>query len=175
MPAIDFITALGALLRDGALRDVLAADPRAAAARLNLRESDRAALAQLVPADLEFQADVLLRKRFNLVRRIIPETCRLLGAEMWPAFHAYARVNWPPRERAAAHDAHDFCRHLQRHHPDCVCEAEWNRLRFVHAESRFALHWIRRQPTRHQSKHAVQLLLRLGQRRWREIIFYLRL
>lgn len=175
MPPIDFTTALGQLLCDGALRDALAADPRAVAARLNLCESDCAALAQLVPADLEFQADVLIRKRFNLVRRIVPETCRLLGAETWPVFHAYARTHWLRREQSPAHDAQGFCCHLQQHQSDGLCEAEWNRLRFILSPARFACHFIRRPPARNQTKHAMQLFLRLGRRRWREMIFSLRL
>ena len=175
MPAIDFTTAFGQLLCDGAMRDALATDPRAVAVRLNLRESDRAALAQLVPADLEFQADVLLRKRFNLVRRIVPETCGLLGAESWPVFHAYARTHWPAREQSAAHDAHDFCRHLQQRQPDSLCEAELNRLRFVFSSNRFAFHFIRRPHSCHQTKWALQLLLRFDRQRWRETVFCLRL
>ena len=175
MPAIDFTTALGQLLCDGALRDALAADPRAVAARLNLRESDHAALVQLVPADLEFQAGVLIRKRLNLVCRIVPETCQMLGDETWPVFHAYARSHWPARKQSAAHDAQGFCRHVQQHQPDCLCEAEWNRLRFAFSAHRFAIHFIHRQPSRHQSKRGLQLLVRFGRQRWWETIFYLRL
>lgn len=172
MPPIDFISALGQLLSDGALRDALAADPGAVAARLNLRESDRAALAQLVPADLEFQADVLIRKRLSLVRRIIPETCRSLGAKTWPLFHAYARVHGLARESSAARDAHAFCRDLHHHRHAGLCEAEWNRLQFAFSQSRFALHFIRRRPARWQSPRALQFFLRLGRRRWREMTFY---
>lgn len=171
MPAIDFITAFGRLLRDGVMRDALAVNPRALAAQLNLCESDCAALAQLIPADLEFQACVLIRKRLDIVRRIIPETCRLLGAETWPVFHAYARTRWPSGEPSAAHDAHGFCCHLQQHQPDSLCDAERNRLRFACSQNRFALHFIRR----NQSKSALQLFLRFGPQRWRETTFYFRL
>lgn len=171
MPPIDFITALGQLLSDGALRDALAADPHAVAARLDLRESDRAALVQLVPADLEFQADVLMRKRLNVVRHIIPETCRALGSETWPLFRAYARHHALARESSAASDAHDFCRDLHQHRPSDLCQGEWNRLRFAFSRRRFALHLIRRRAVRWQSRHALQFFLRLGQH-WREMTFY---
>ena len=175
MAAIDFITVFGRLLRDGAMRDVFAANPRAVAAQLNLRESDCAALTQLIPADLEFQAGVLIRKRLDIVRRIIPETCRLLGAETWPLFHTYARTNWPPGEQSAAHDAQGFCHHLQEHQPDLLCEAELNRLRFAFSQDRFALYLIRRKQAHNQTKSALQLFLRFNRQRWRETTFYLKL
>ncbi len=175
MPATDFITALGRLLRDGALRDALAANPRSLAAQLDLCERDWAALEQLIPADLEFQARVLLGKRCDIIRRIIPETCRRLGAETWPVFHAYARTNWPTREPSAAHDAHGFCRHLQQHQPDSLCEAELNRLRFALSQKRFALHFIRRRPPRNQPRPALQLFFRLDRQHWRETTIYCRL
>ena len=171
VPAVDFITAFGRLLLDGVMRDALAANPRAMAAQLNLCESDCAALAQLIPADLEFQARVLIRKRLDIVRRIIPETCRLLGTETWMAFHAYARTRWPSGEQSAAHDAHGFCCHLQRHRPDSLCDAERNRLCFAFSQDRFALHFIRRK----QTKSALQFFLRFGPQCWRETTFYFRL
>ncbi len=175
MATVDFITAFGRLLRDGAMRDAFAANPHALAAQLNLRESDCAALAQLIPADLEFQARVLIRKRLDLVQRIIPETCRLLASETWSVFQAYARANWPTSGQSAAHDAHGFCRHLQQHQPDALCKAELNRLRFVLSRRPFGLHFIRRKCTRNESKPALQVFLRFGRRRWREITCYFKL
>ena len=175
MAAIDFMTVFGRLLRDGAMRDAFAANPHALVAQLNLRESDCAALAQLIPADLEFQACVLIRKRLDIVRRIIPETCRALDAEMWPVFKAYARTTWPTSGQSAAYDAHGFCRHLQQHQPDALCEAELNRLRFALSRCRFALHFIRRECTRNESKPALQVFWRSGQRCWREMTFYFKL
>lgn len=175
MAALDFITAFGRLLRDGAMRDALAANPSALAAQLNLRDGDYAALMQLIPADLEFQAGVLLRKRLDIVCRIVPETCRLLGAETWPVFHAYARTNWPIGEQTAAKDAHGFCRHLKQHRPDFLCEAELNRLRFALSQDRFAFHFIRRKQTRGQTKPALQICLRFKRHLWRETTLYFRL
>src|SRR5580658_6887219 len=105
MPVIDFTAALGRLLRDGALRDALAADPRALVARLGVRASDQPALLQLAPDDLEFQARVLLRKRFDSLRRILPETCARLGDEAWSSFYSYARLEWPSGDDPATLDA----------------------------------------------------------------------
>lgn len=175
MPATDFINALGRLLRDGALRDALATNPYAVAAHLKLRDGDAAALAQLIPAELEFQAGVLIRKRLDLVCRILPETCRRLGAETWPVYLAYARTCWPKREQSATHDAHGFCRHLQQHQPDCLCPAEVNRLRFAVSSKRFALHIIRRRPPPPRTQPILQLFFRLDQQGWRETTVSFRL
>ena len=157
------------------MRDSLAANPCALAAQLNLREGDCAALAQLIPADLEFQALVLIGKRLDLVRHIIPETCRLLGAETWPVFHVYARTHWPPGEPCAVHDAHGFCCYIQHHQPDFLCVAELNRLRFALSNEPFVLHFIRRKRTRNQTEPALQVLWRFDRQRWRETTFYFKL
>ena len=175
MAAVDFITAFGRLLRDGAMRDDFAANPSAVALRLDLTEGDCAALTQLIPADLEFQARILIRKRLDIVHRIIPETCRALDAEAWSVFHAYARTTWPTSGQSAAHDAHGFCRLLQQHQPDALCEVELNRVRFALSRRRFVLHFIHRKSTRNESKPALQVFWRFGQRRWREITFYFKL
>ena len=175
MQAADFITVFGRLLRDGVMRDAFAADARALAAQLNLREQDYEALAQLVPADLEFQANVLLGKRFEVVGRMIPETCRRLGAEAWPVFRAYGRTHWPASEQSATHDAHDFCRHLQQQQPNPNCKAEVNRLRFALSETRFAVHFIARERLGNRATPALQLLFRFRRQRWRETMIYCRL
>lgn len=88
--AIDFTTAFGRLLRDGALRDAFARNREITVAAMPVREHDRPALAQLNSEDLEFQATVLLRKRFGEVRRHLPLTIERLGDESWTAFHRYA-------------------------------------------------------------------------------------
>jgi len=89
--AIDFITAFGRLLRDGNLRDVFALNPQHAGRQIYLRESDLPAWLQLDPADVEFQAEVLLRKRLDLVKWFAPETCRRLDKKLWPVFRQFAR------------------------------------------------------------------------------------
>ncbi len=50
---LDFVTALGRLLQSGALRDAFAADAAAVARQIGVRESERAAVERLVPAELE--------------------------------------------------------------------------------------------------------------------------
>ena len=114
MTEIDFITAFGRLLRDGKLRDLFAASPQAAAVQVRLQRTDWPAWQQLVPADVEFQATVLLRKRLDLVKFFAPETCRRMGGQLWSAFHDFARAGWPAEGSAKISDAFLFCRHLRR-------------------------------------------------------------
>ena len=162
---IDFTTAFGRLLRDGWLRDALAANPRAVVEQLAVREPDRPALLALVPADLEYQAVVLLRKRMKVVQPMLPETMRRLGEAAWPMFHAYARTCWPAGEHPGPKDAYDFVTFLQQHRPDSLCDREWNRLEFFVNRKWLAIHRVRRPQTdKPQRRHrwALQLLLRRG-------------
>ena len=175
MAEIDFITALGRLLRDGNLRDVYAAQPDTVAARLDLRPEDRPAFRQLVPEDVEFQARILLRKRFDLVRRFLPDTERRLGEKAWPLFLDYARVNWPAEPRATLRDAGQFCRRLRQQQPSLVSQSEWNRLRFALSEKSFAIHWQLRGEAGGTVRPRVQIFYRGRSRRWREFGIMVRL
>jgi hypothetical protein len=166
--AIDFVTALGRLLRDGALRDAFALDPTALADRLRVREGDRPMFLQLVPADLEFQAQVLLKKRFGLVRRRLPQTCARLGNEAWPMFRTWARNE--SIHPTTAPDAHGFCEHLAHARPVAVCPFERNRMRFTAGRRRCAVHFIvaPSSPRRTLRRPCLQLLLGRGPNRWHE-------
>jgi len=172
---IDFITALGRLLRDGNLRDAYAAQPDTVAARLDLRPEDRPAFRQLVPEDVEFQARILLRKRFDLVRRFLPDTERRLGEKAWPLFLDYARVNWPAEPRVVLRDAFQFCQRLREQQPSLVCQSEWNRLRFALSEKSFAIHWQLRGEAGGTVRPRVQIFYRGRSRRWREFGIMVRL
>jgi hypothetical protein len=169
---IDFVTALGRLLQSGALRDAFAADPPAVARQIGVRESDRAAFEQLVPAELEAQAVVLLRKRFDLVRRGLPRTCAALGREAWPEFHSYARNAWPEAQGAAANDALGFCEALRRAQPEALCRIEYHRVRFLCAESRWSVRWLSAVPFRAGFRPGVQIFLRGPRSRWHEWVVY---
>jgi hypothetical protein len=172
MPAADLIATLGRLLQDGALRDALAADPRALLARLGVSECDHLALLQLAPDDLEFQACVLLRKRFDNLRHVLPGTCSRLGQEAWPAFHRYARVSWPSGQDPITLDAHEFCRYLERRHPGRVCDAEWHRVEFARSKKRLALQWLRRANILENPRPALQIFFRAHNGHWREMLIY---
>jgi hypothetical protein len=171
LAAIDLITAFGRLVRDGALRDVLAVNPLAVAVQLHVRESDRPSLMQLIPGDLEFQACVLLRKRLDSVRHLLPETFRQLDGDAWPAFHQYARTNWPSGDGSTVRDAFEFCRLLKQRGFSSLCEAEWNRLQFALSEKRLAVQWVRRT----NSNRALQVLLRGRSTQWHEVLLYFRI
>ena len=165
MPGIDFITAFGRLLCDGALRDDFARQPEAVAGRLNLAAGEREAFMRLIPAEVEAQAHVLLRKRLGIVRRVIPETWRQLQQGDEPAFFKYARSHWPRENEPAGMDAHEFCRHLRRTNPDAVCAHEWHRLEFIFSQRRFSIHRLRKSSER---RAGLQFFLRLKKGHWRE-------
>ena len=175
MPATDFISVFGRLLREGALRDAFAADPRAVADNMGLGESDHLALLRLCPNDLEFQARVLINKRFDTVRKMLPETCVLLGENARPAFHRYAREYWPSIENQTVDDADKFCAFLDRQFPVGFRKAEWNRVRFARSGARLALHWVRRTSPGNASCPAVQILFRIRAGAWREIFLYIKI
>lgn len=173
MAAIDFITAFGRLLHDGALRDAFAADARALARRLEVRECDEPAFVRLEVADLEFQARILLRKRFGLVGEALPQTCRDLGRDGWAEFLRYGRSTEPTLENQTTVDAFGFSRHLLRVRPASVCRLESNRARFADGRRRFALHVVRTISVRGRHRLGAQVFLRVRRRAWHEWLFYL--
>ena len=172
MSAIDFITALGRLLRDGAARDAFAANPFAVAERFGVRAEERVRFAALAPADLEFQASVLLRKRFGDVRRVLPATCARLGVTAWLTFHDFARSRWPCGSGAQLREADEFCLHLNERAPQTLYRHEWNRLRFAMGDAWLVVHWVRCLPIHHHSRRGLQVLLRGRGGRWREWMVY---
>jgi hypothetical protein len=171
---IDFITAFGRLLRNGALRDQFAADPQAAAGQINLRRSDWPAWQQLVAPDVEFQASVLLRKRLDLVKFFAPETCRRMGEQLWPVFHGYARAGWPVDGSPRISDTLLFCQHLRRQDSKTVAAYEWNRLDFASSKKSGAWHWVQMPEAKGKGKNrrGLQIFLRGRGRRWREFFLY---
>lgn len=174
MATIDLITALGRLLRDGALRDALALNPASVVAKLDVREIDRQAIMQLIPEDLEFQARALLRKRLDAIRQLVPETCRRLGQEAWPAFHRYARTQWPAGRNPAVQDAYEFSRYLKNHHAGSLCGMEWNRLQFAQSRNRLSLRWVRRQAAAKAVGPMIQVFLRSRPEVWHELLLQFR-
>ena len=166
---IDFITALGRLLRDGNLRDAFAGDPATVAAQMHLRQTDLPAFLQLVPQELEFQARILLRKRFELTRTFLPETTRRLGDRGWPLFLEYGRANWPTEPRAGLLDAFHFCQRLDKQTPEIVSKSEWNRLRFALSEKHLAIYWHLLETVRGKARPMMQLFYRGRSPRWREL------
>ena len=163
---IDFVTALGRVLHDGSLRDAFVADPVAFVRGLGLMETDRDRFLRLVPADLEFQARVLLRKRFVLVRDVLPRTCENLGDDAWPEFLRHGRAVAPRSGAQTAEDAFGFSLHLMDCRPGALCPVEFNRCRFVREGSRIALHLV---PSPRRARlPSIQVLFRRGPRRWRE-------
>ena len=171
MAELDFITAFARLLRDGPLRDAWAADPLTVTRQIGLAPLEWPAWLQLVPAQVEAQADVLLRKRLDLVRRQMPATCRNLESQLWSHFRAYARACWPPAQASAGWDAREFCRRLHDQQPNLVNQVEWHRLDFRQSQRKVAIHIVGLTFSRKRARPGVQLLWRKSGR-CREWWFY---
>lgn len=165
---LDFITALARLLRDGTLRDDYARDPAVVARTLGVDADDLATFLALAPAELEAQAAVLLRKRFDLVRVALPRTLAACGEEAWPEFCRYARTIWPPAERTTARDALGFCVHLDRVRPGVACARERKRMEFFVGRARIAVTFLRAAPFRGGIRPGLVVFLRKRGDDWRE-------
>ena len=171
--AIDFVTALGRILSDAALRAAFAADPVGVARELRLREADRPAFLRLRLVDLEFQARVLLRKRFDLVRLVLPQTFRNLGNDAWSEFQRCTE-NAPPLQTDQAQkieDAFAFSRHLHRLRPRALCSVEASRAQFARGHARLGLRFIWAKTSRGSRRPGVQIFLRRSAR-WDEYLVY---
>ena len=171
MNEIDFPTALARLLRDATLREQFAREPALVAARLQVRADEREQFAALSAEEIEIQATILLRKRFDAVRRLIPVTMEHLGDRAWESFLAHARRFWPEASAMEISDTENFCAHLAATEPSALCPAEMNRLRFHLNRRPVALHFVRELRLRGRTRSALQLLIRRG-RGWSEYAFY---
>jgi len=165
----DFITAFARLLRDGPLRDAFRREPQRASELLEIEPSECTALLAIDPADLEFQAEVLLRKRFESVSRVIPLTIANAGQRAWRWFAEYGRACWPAGENPGLEDARGFCSYLEGRSPYSVSLSERNRLRFATDTALAAIHIVPDLPLRNRRRHGLQIFLRLSGGRWREV------
>ena len=171
MSEINSITALGRLLRDGSLRDRYAIRPEKTIRELNVVESEVGTLLKLNPDDLEAQADVLLRKRYEAVLRLIPQTCKTLGREAWPVFADYARCCWPPEENSAPKDARRFCEHLLKKRQFIAPQNERNRIAFRLGKKRVAIHVVKNLVIGNRLRTGFQVFFR-GEASWSEHVIY---
>lgn len=142
MAAIDFITAFGKLLHDGRLRERFAHDAARLAESLDIRPADRAQFCGLVADDVEFQAKVLLRKRFALVSPAFPLTCSRLENAGSLDFFRFARSYVPPLHHSVLHDRAGFAAFLRRERPTSLCPGEANRAQFAAGQNVFFVRFV---------------------------------
>ncbi len=164
----EFSEALGRLLTDGQLRDFFAVDPQGAISSLCDDVRLRAELTALKIEELEFQAEVLLRKRFDSVKTRLPSLICCLETQAWPLFREYSRSRW----LKTTEDALGFAGYARSQMPGKVDSREFNRLQFAMETSRpLRLHLI---TIGHARPAALQVLVRSGKDGWREFVFSLR-
>lgn len=171
MDEIDFSTALARLLRDVELRERFAQAPAAIAEQLRVRATEREAFAALSVEEIEVQARILLRKRFDAVRHLIPATMDRLGATAWKSFLDHARRCWPEPPAMEVHDTRLFCAHLAATQPTVLCRSELNRLHFHLGKQALAMHWVWDLWVRGRPRRAIQMFIRRGQG-WSERSLY---
>ena len=170
MHAIDFTTALACLLRDGRRRNLFRSSAASTADELNVRAEDRAAFLMLSPAELDAQADLLLRKRLEHVKRLAPELCARLTGHLWPCFQEYARNLWP---QDAIRDALHFCEHVLLNDAQLVLRTELNRLRFLASSAQMRVYLVRDFRVGNRRRNGIQILRRGGKGSIREMWLYL--
>jgi hypothetical protein len=135
-------------------------------------EADVPAFVRLPPADLESQANVLLHKRYEVIRRVLPVTCARLGDAAWQTFKEYARTHWPPNGPLALSDAGAFCDFLGARSPDTPSRSEWNRILFARRGRLFSASFVPDVPIGERTHFGIQILLRSGKHGWRELTIY---
>ena len=172
MEQTDLVTAFGRLLRDGALRDAYASNPLKTAECLGLRIEDRHVFLSLNPQDLEIQAEVLLRKRFEAVSRLIPQTIANAGGRAWPLFAEYAREVWPTGAPPELDDAKQFCLYLATLNDSPISVRERNCIRFATNDSLFAIHVVADAVVRGRRRYCLQVFVRSSHCAWRELLLY---
>lgn len=155
MQPIDLTQAIALLLGDGSLRDAFANEPLRVVTELKICESDREAFLALRPAELEIQADILLRKRLARIRHMLPASCSTMQ-NLWSEFRRFARST---PSRNPIWDAHAFCDFLSLDNPSITKTREWNRLNFARSKKRLAIYAI---------NNSLQILVSVRVKHWHE-------
>lgn len=173
---MNLLSALAQLLHNGKLRDEFAVDSVVVAERLGVQGADRASFLAMPLADLEAQAEVLLRKRFDAVKHLLPLTVMKLNGNGWPLFLRYARDHWPEGEQREESDAAEFCQYCVRENSGPICRSELNRMNFANSKRPFAIHFTTDISIENRRRAGLQIFYRQPlMARWREAVLYLSL
>lgn len=158
----DFITNLARLLSDGRLRDAFGSAPNETAKSLGVREEDIQAFLKLDPRELEVQALVLLKKRFEKVCQVVPRTIQGMNesGSAWRRFQSHGRVRPLNSEIPAWRSAHGFCAELKETCPECVCPLEWHRLEWLRTGGRCSIRRIKQVMFHGKRRNVIHLLAR---------------
>jgi hypothetical protein len=114
MGLADVQNVMAQLFIDRAIRSQFFDDPAAIGAKLGLSAAEAQCLAQVSQCQFEHFGHSLVRKRSDQVRRSLPNTARVLGAEFTSLFDRYINEARPRGSRALLDDAVDFVAALER-------------------------------------------------------------
>lgn len=162
------VSLLARLLSDGALRQQFIAQRQVFLDSVNLSAGERQMFEQIDTAQLHTQAELLIKKRFREINKIIPLTLRKLGKGAYGLFSEYAEHHWPDSHRRHEQDAASFCAYLIQS-AKTLNQSEWNRMRFVLKRRRWGLGVASDARVRGRATVVMQLLLRYKNRprEWR--------
>lgn len=127
---LDTTTALGRLLTDPEARQRFAEDPEGWILDEGGDEETLQALAEVEPASLETQAQLLLVLRREAVLPFLPETRARLGPRFDELFARYAAGHHPKGAQRHPLDAAGFLRFLEEQEPASASSEDWS---MVHA------------------------------------------
>ena len=137
------VALMSLLLSDRELRERFRSNRQALVVELTDDPEAAQFLNSIDASQLDAQAETLISKRQHEVAELLPETWRQLGNEAARLFRTYAdKAPWPAGHQRHILDAQSFAEWLsQSQQPVIVSEA--NRIRFIAANSRLAVHLIR--------------------------------
>ncbi len=171
--ALDFATALARLLRDGALRDRFAENPSGVTDHMQVTAEDAASLCESSYEDLECQADILLHKRFEAIKALLPSTLAKLSGQAFPEFRKYARFQWPEGEFRELLDAENFLSFLAISSPFQCSYSDRSRLRFFQNTRGLGFYWAPDLQIDGRCRAGLQILSRTRKSGVREWAVYL--
>ena len=157
---MDLTTALARLLTNRDLRAAYSRDPQSVAKNLGVDETVLRPFLALDPVALESQAELLLNKRFFEIRGLLPETCSQFGEDARKQFREHAERVWPEGHRRHVLDALSFCKYLKDEVNFHANQCEVNRLQFILAKRRLAIHLVRDLVVHGRPRRGIQFLLR---------------
>ena len=157
---MNWVDAQTRLLIDANLRCRFRSNPDSVAHELAIGDSEKRLFVSLDPAELEAQAESLIRKRFHEVQQRLPKTCDGMGEHRLNVFRRYARQHWPTGHERHHTDAVEFGAYLQGLRTGLLFVPEWNRERFTLSRKRWCVNLLRPNGNWVTRRFGIELLFR---------------
>jgi len=162
MPNLTWIDVQTQLLSNKELRAQFKSNPVVTAKRLGLNTQELDFARTVGTDSLDRQADLLIHKRYNHVKKILPWTVQKLGKQAYSEFEKYAGSYWPSGEQYHFQDAENFVEWLMKNANNWLCQVERNRFLVSKRNNRFALHLVSDFFIRNRWRPGLQILIKFG-------------